>query len=241
MLPGLSNQEYRRLHMSLGYGNHRSGRPLSPVEVGALIRRTLDCGATLQDCAEHLQLGGPTMLSRFLQVLQLPEDLRYQVDWGRSGKFIGFTTAVQIARLDSPIDQQATATAVLKHGLKTDEVRQVVQIHQRTLNPIGECLERVLAMRPTLERRHVFIGAVGNEHLEALLSEMTQTERDALLHSAMEAIDIKGVTGRLGEKLFTLVGDSRLERKLANRGKNAIESLLQTHFSEGVKDARSES
>lgn len=240
MLPGLSTLETGRLRMSLGYGNDQRGRPLSPVEVGRLLRRTLDCGATLRDCAKQLGLRGPSQLNRFIQVLKLPEDLRHQVVWGRSGEFLGFTTAVQLARFDNPKDQQETAAAILERGMKTDEVRQVVQLRQRTMNPIADCLDEVLGMRPTIERRYVFVGAVGDEHVEARLSAMTQSERDALLHSAMEALDIKGVTGRLGETLFTLVGDSRLEQRLVRRGKKTIESLLQTHFSEEVKDAESE-
>ena len=44
MLAGLSALELGYLRMSAGYGTHKKGRPLSPVEVGKLIRQIKKSG-----------------------------------------------------------------------------------------------------------------------------------------------------------------------------------------------------
>ena len=92
MLPGLSSLDIGRVRMSVGYGTHKKGRPLSPVEVGRLLRRAQSAGASLQDCAEFLKLS-KDQASRFVRVSELPADLRHLVEFGRSADSkIGFTT-----------------------------------------------------------------------------------------------------------------------------------------------------
>ena len=94
MLAGLTALELGRLRMSVGYGTHKRGRPLSPIEVGLLLRKARDEGASLQDCARAIQLDGTGHIGRFLRILELPDDLRHLVDWGAGNYFIFFTSAV---------------------------------------------------------------------------------------------------------------------------------------------------
>ncbi len=238
MLAGLSALEIGRLRMSVGYSTHKKGRPLSPVEVGKLLRRAQDSGASLPDCAKILNLNGTSQLSRFLSVLDLPPDLRHLVGWGRSTDSIGFTTAVELVRVPDADDQRAIAAAILEQGLETDEVRQVAQIRRRSGRPIEDCLREVLGMRPTVERRYVFIGAVGDEDVQAALADLTQAERNALLRSGVEALGLTGASGRLGEKLFTLVGDERFNSWLNSEGKKTIEARFRAHIAEKVANAQ---
>ncbi len=236
-MPSLSQLEVRRLCMSVGYGTHKKGRPLSPVEVGYLLRRAQESGTSLHDCAKTLKLNGTGQLSRFLAVLDLPPDLRHLVSWGRSSDSIGFTTAVELVRVRDADNQRAIASAILEQRLKTDEVRQVAQLRERSGRTIEECLEEVLGMRPTVDRRYVFIGVVGDADVQAALADHTQAQRDVLLRSGLEALGFPGGSGRLGEKLFTLVGDERLNTWLENEGKATIEARLRAHIAEGF-DAR---
>ena len=236
MLPGLSSLEVGRLRMSVGYGTHKRGRPLSPVEVGGLLRRAQSAGASLQECAEFLKLS-KDQASRFLRVLKLPADLRHLIEFGRSADSkIGFTTAVQLARMSDGDSQRALATAILEQGLQTDELRQVIQLQKRSRRTMKECLEEVIAMRPTVQRHYVFIGAVGDERVEGILAEMAQSERDALLRFGIDALALKGTSGRLGEKLFTLVGDERLNGTLISQGKETLEARIRANIMSKVTD-----
>lgn len=227
MIAGLSALDVGRLRMSVGYGTHKKGRPLSPVEVGSLLRRATEAGATLAECAKTLNLEGTSQLVRFIGILDLPHDIRHLVDWGRSSDSIGFTTAVELARVPDIDDQRKIASAILEQGLQTDEVRQVAQIRRRSQRDIDDCLNEILGMRPTVEHRYVMIGTVSDPEIRAALSVLTQKERDAYLHSALESLHIDGVSGHLGDQLFTLVGDDQLNIKLNSEGREAIEAQIR--------------
>ena len=239
MLPGLSALELGRLRISVGYGTNKAGRPLSPTEVGKLLHRTREAGASLEDCAEALGFKGTTQVSRFLGILDLPPDLLHLVTWGRSADSIGFTTAVELARVSSPDDQRAIAKAILERGLQTDEVRQVAQLLKRSGRSVGECLDEVLGMRPTVERVYVFMGAIVDEAVKSALAEQTQEQRNALLRSGTEALGLNA-SGRLGEQFFTLVGDEGLNARLNGEGREAIESRLRAYIKEHVRGVADE-
>ena len=98
MLKGLNALELGRLRISLGYGTHKKGRPLSPIEVGALLRRACDAGQSLSECARVIRIH-ESGLARFLRVLELPADLQHLVGWGGSGDMIGFSCAAELVRI----------------------------------------------------------------------------------------------------------------------------------------------
>ena len=94
MLAGLTALELGRLRMSVGYGTHKKGRPLSPIEVGLLLQRAHEKGVSLEDCARTIQLDGTGHIGRFLRILDLPEDIQHLIDWGSGKNFVSFTSAV---------------------------------------------------------------------------------------------------------------------------------------------------
>lgn len=235
ILIGLSALELGRLRMSVGYGTHKKGRPLSPIEVGSLLQKARSEGVSLEECARAVQLDGTGHIGRFLRVLDLPEDIRHLVDWGSGRKFVGFTSAVELAKLEAADDQRAVAEAVLADGLSSKEVRQVVQLRKRSGREIRECVDEVLDMRPKVERRYVFVGSVSAEEVE-LLGRITQAVRDTILASGIEELGLRNATGRLGPKFFTLVGDEHFDASMRQVGKENIEARLRTHIREAVEN-----
>jgi hypothetical protein len=233
MLPGLSPLEIGRLRMSVGYGTHKQGRPLSPTEVGRLLHRARQAGASLDDCRKALGFKGTTWVSRFLSILDLPPDLLHLVTWGRSADAIGFTTAVELARVATQEDKRAIAESILERGLQTDEVRQVAQLLKRSGRPVAECLREVIGMRPVVERVYVFMGVIVDEAVKGALADQTQEGRNAILRSALEALALSA-SGRLGEQFFTLVGDERLNARLDSEGREALECRLRTYIRDNV-------
>lgn len=205
MLVGLSADEYKKLLLSVG--THRGKRPLSPVEAAALLRKATSAGASLSECAKAVQLEGPTWVSRFLKLLDLPQDVQHLIDWGRGAGTIAFTSASEVSRLDDPVDQRRAIQVGLEHNLSSAEMRQLVQLRKRSRKPMDECVAGVLKMRPQIEIRHVFIGAVTGDPLRARLRGLSQYERDQLLEAACRK-KLAGLrlSGRLGVERFTLVG-----------------------------------
>ena len=238
MLAGLSPLELGRLRMSVGYGSHRKGRPLSPIEVGAFLQRACAEGVSLEECARAIQLDGTGHIGRFLRVLELPDDIRHLVDWGSGKRFVGFTSAVEVAKLDSTDDQRAVAEAVLSNGLSSKEVRQVVQLRKRSQRGISACVKEVLGMRPKIERRYVFVGSVAPDGVE-FLSKLTQAVRDSILASGVKKVGLRCTSGRLGSRFFTLVGDEQFNASMSEVGKDNIEARLRSYIRETVANDES--
>ena len=238
MLNGLSALELGRLRVSVGYGTHKIGRPLTPVEVAELIDRARSSGNSLGDCAREIRID-ETGLSRFLRLLNLPEDVRHLVDWGGGNGVLGFSQAVELLRIRNSDDLRTIATAVLEHDLNSKETRQVAQLLERSGRPPEDVVNEVIGMRSVIERRYVFIGSVTGSSLSAALENCTQREKDALLMSAIESLGLSGATGRLGTKLFTLVGDKQFGLSMSKIGKDHLERRLCVAICEGLEDATS--
>ena len=234
MWAALSALELGRLRMSVGYGTHKKGRPLSPMEVGSLLQKARAEGVSLEECARAIQLDGTGHIGRFLRILKLPDDIRHLVDWGSGKDFVGFTSAVEMAKLRTATDQRVVAKAVLSHGLSSKEVRQVAQIRRRSGSAIDACVTEVLGMRPKVEKRYVFIGSVASENVERL-GRLTQAARDTILASGIEEIGLESVRGRLGPRFFTLVGREIFRARMREIGKGKIEARLRSHISETIE------
>jgi hypothetical protein len=166
---------------------------------------------TEQELADIVQLRFPTMIGRFKRLLNLPPNLRHLVDWGSSSSTISFTAASEVARLH-PGEQEAVLNSVLENGLSKNEVMQIVQIRNRSGKDISECINDVLKLRPTVVRRHVFVGALTSEALLSKLSDLTQVDRNKILSDSLKGRIPSGVkwSGRLGKGQFSVVGGDRL-------------------------------
>ena len=150
MLGNLNNHELGRLRMSIGYGTHKKGRPLSPIEVGLLLRRARNSGISLEECARKINLSGTSHINRFLRILDLPEEIRHLVSWGNGKGVIGFSASFELTNIVDEADQCIVARSILEDRLNSKEVRQVAQLRKRSKKPINDCLNEILNMRPKL-------------------------------------------------------------------------------------------
>lgn len=226
MLVGLTPLEFGRLKLSVGYGTHKSNRPLAPGQVASLLRRACSNGASLADCAEALGMH-QTNVRRLMRVLELAEDLRTLVTWGRVDGSIGFSSAVELTKLADPCDQKIAAESILKSRLDGKEVRQIAQIRNRSGRTIESCIEEVISMRPVIERRFVLIGTTGSEAISAALGKLPEERRNVILNTVIKELGWSGTTGHLGDRMFTLVGGPDFRQILARSGREVIESRIQ--------------
>ncbi len=235
MLAGLNALELGRLRMSLGYGTHKKGRPLSPIEVGELLQKARSEGLSLKDCAAAVQLNGTGHIGRFLSILELPADIQHLVGWGVEKSFIGFTAAFELTKLTDTEEQRIVAKSILADGLASKEVRQVAQLRNRSEKAIDECINEVLRMRQQIIKRFVFVGSILPEN-QSTLGEQTQTARDSILASAIVNLGIRSATGRLGSKLFTLVGNEDFNASIQEIGKENIEARIRALVSKALEN-----
>lgn len=236
MLQGLTPLELGRLRVSVGYGTHKKGRPLSPVEVGELVRRARAAGNTMADCAREIRID-ESGLGRFLRLLELPDDLRHLIDWGSGRGVLGYSSAAEFVRIPNEDDMRTVANAVLESGLNSKETRQVVQLLERSDRLAEDVIQEVLGMRPVVERRYVFIGSVTNEALADALGKRSQRQKDELLREALASLGLVGASGRLGTNRFTLVGDDQFGLSMSKVGKEHLEGRLCSAIAKELDDA----
>lgn len=233
-LEALTREEKKLLLLSIG--THRGERTLSPIEVAMLLRKAIEGGTSLAECAASVQLDGTSQVSRFLSLLKLPDDVQHVIDWGRSGGTLAFTAAFELSRLDDASDQRRAVQAVLEYDFSTSEVRQLVQSRKRSGKSMGECVTAVLKMRPQVEVRHVFIGSVLRDDVRVRLRQLSQQRRDEILQAILKKTfkDLR-TTGRLGIERFTLVGGAELGGAVKTR-KDQLEQEINGELGTGVSE-----
>lgn len=230
---GLASEEQRDLIVSVA--THRDERRLSPLEVSRLFSRACEHGASLGDCAELAGLSGPTMVSRFLRLQELPQMVIDLVDWGSSGTTLAFTAASEIARLPEAARELAALTA-LAAGLRTGEITQVVQRILRGERAAEDAVEEILRLRPKVERRHVFVSFFADQELATRAAGLSA---DAAAASVREVLTrttgpIAG-EARLTGRGFVIVTDDGGAAKL--HALRDFEAELATALSKIISEA----
>ena len=224
-MSGLDTDDRKNLLLSIG--SHRGERRLSPLEVAAALQRGIDGGSSPSELASMLYLDDASMVARFLRLLTLSPEVRELVDWGPTTSMLPFTSASELARLP-PGEDVALARAALEMKLSGAEIKQVVQLRIRSAKALDDCVDAIVRLRPQIERRFVFIGAVTAE-LADDVSGLVQAERDQFFRSLLaEWLPNTPVLGaRLTQQRFTIVGDKTLADALSGRDfESEINSLL---------------
>ena len=226
---GLTGRELQDITLSVG--THRGTRRLSPLEVARLIEKTLSSGTTRKECAHALGIG-PTQVGTFMKLLSLKTEIQHLADWrGTKNASIPFSTLAELARL-SPEDQVKAAEAVLRHDLKWKEVVQLTQISGRSRQAIEECISNVLKLRPQIETRHLFVGAITSYPLRTYLQSFPQSERDRLIERTLRRLagPDYDARGRLSDREFTILSHHDLPRLLnltADQFEQAVNDTLE--------------
>ena len=230
---GISTDIQKKLLLSVG--SHKATRPLSPVEVAEAVQASLDAGSTLQDIAEFLHLEGTSVMTKFVRLLRLSPEVRHLVDWGKSESTIGFTAASEVARLDEPDEQMQLCRAGLQNQLGSAEMKQILQLHQRSGRSIDDCMAEILRLRPRVQRIHVFLGAVTSPDLRQRLAAISQADRDTTIRSAVKRAfpNLERFGCRLGSERFTITGDDGVSTELAQGGKD-FEAAINDALAEAV-------
>jgi len=227
MPPGLTRREFQELLLSVGKTT-RSRRPLSPVEVGNLCEKSIGKGASPKEITEAVKMTDRSMISKFVRLRALIPEVRHLVSWGYSGDAaIGFSVAFQLARM-SESQQPVASAAVLKYRLTRDEMTSVIQLLERSGDPLDKCVDRVVRRRPVVRIRQIVLGAVTSAASSAKLSFLSQLQRDELLERIVSRLFPKATdyTAKLGVDRFTIIGgksvaetvatDSHMEQNINN-------------------------
>jgi hypothetical protein len=211
----------------MSVGTHHGKRRISPIEAARLIKKTFEAGSTIEQVAQFLGFKDPSMVSWFVKLLRVNETLHHLVGWGRSQGTVSFIAATELGGLNE--DEQTEAfELVIANQLSKKEVFQAVQLRKRSKRRISECIAEVAQMRPTIIRKHVFLGAVLDESTRKFLATLKQPERDDYLAAALQAVygKLAKTSGSLGVERFTIVTDDVGAAKLKSSGGTVFEPAI---------------
>ena len=202
-----------RQDLILSLGTHQTKRRLSPIEVARLIDVVLKTGRSFADIADLVRFGSTSTLREIHRLLAISPDIQYMIGWGKpTPSTLPMKSASQVGRLNIYQEQIATAEAILLNGLTSEESRQVVERKLHSDDSIEACIQSVLRLRPTIDRRYLFVGAITSDDLCNHLEKIDQSERNKLFLEAINACfgTWPEWSGNLGTSRFTVVGGAQL-------------------------------
>lgn len=201
----------------LSVGTHLSNRPLSPIEVAHTLEEALKTGVGRQELASFCNIN-ISMIPRFLKLLSLPESIWHLIDWGNDLNSISFSVAYQVAGINDKEGQEEIICSTLEYKLTRLEVQDVVQVIKRAKVSATEAIRRILKLRRTIEKYHLFIGQILSNEVKGILRNISQPERDNLFKSAIRNysnnVAIEGV--KLGAERFSLIVQENIAPSIAN-------------------------
>ena len=226
---GLTKEEHQLLLRSVG--THRGARPLSPSEVAHLLYLTTSMGTSRQECAQELGIS-LSQVGAFLSIPRLVLSIQHLADWkGSPSASIAFSSLVELRSLNAS-DQLQAAQAILSYSMTWKEVVQLAQISRRSHKPIGECVSEVLALRPQIETRHLFVGAIRGSDTPKWLQALSQNSRDQMLTGILaELAPGYEAKVRLGIREFTILSNhniAKLLRMSPDEVEDGVNGMLQS-------------
>ena len=203
----------------LSLGTHRTQRRLSPLEVARAIDLLYQNGTSFREIAQLVSLRSTSILREIHRLLALAPEIQHLVGWGKpSPSTLPMKSAQQIARLSSSVDQLAATKATLVHELTSEEARQLVESKIHSREPIDDCIDAVLRLRPTIKRSYLFLGAVTSSAVCRRLENLTQSERDQVFKAGVDHRfgEWPHWSGKLGASRFAISGGAELAEALDN-------------------------
>lgn len=214
--PAFTPDEFAKLIMSVGRSH---ARRLSPVTVGRLLRREVDRGVTTERLAEELSLApGTSVITWFLRLGDLPEEIQGLVQFGRQTSGLSLTQAAEIARL-SP-DAKAMrwlATQTIELRFTATETRSVIQIMKRRSIGVDTAVAEVLRGRPTVDRLHLLVGIV-SPLISAALSDKDDAAKQELMQKVARTLGLSVENAYLAANLYSLILRDEEVRRLGRSG-----------------------
>lgn len=234
-MPGLTPEEVKNLILSVG--THRGVRRITPVEVGQLLVKSIDAGASSKTCAAVCDVSA-SMIARFRRLQKLSPRVRHLVDWGHTGITLSFSSAEKLASL--PTDEQdLLCLGALENGLTRWEVEEVIRLRKASKQDVRQCISDVVRLRTVIERHYVYVGGVTDASVRSVLATLTQLERDRLLTETLgRAVpQLSSTQGKLGQDVYTIVAAPADADFLRELGGEELEKSINAELSRRISES----
>lgn len=225
----MTNNNWKNLILSVGKLHIRK---LSPIEVAEHIALAEDAGFSLKEIASKCQLEGPSILSKFKNLLKIRKDYSHFIDWAEQGALVSFSIAQLVGKLDMGA-QKLVLDAKMKYNLNKDEIRGINQRIERSGKTAEECVQEVIDLKQKIIIR-LFIGSLHNDTIE-VIKNLLQSEKDKLIQAFLtEFYPFTNIIGKIGKKDFALlVHDETLFQNISMKSlelENKINDFLNRNI-----------
>jgi len=213
MLDSLSSDERRDIILSIG--THKKNRRLSPIQVAQLLNRLYQIlGISLNQIAQELELKDSSVLRRFLSLLSLPHELQPLVSWGTLPGYLSFSVAAELSKAKDFDKITLLAKDALENQRSKEELRAILQCHQRGGGNLTECIETIDSTRSKVTHHYVFLGQILTNGSE--WEEKYSFELRAMLSNLVHEENVLSAAIKNGRFSFTLTESGIKNPKVAS-------------------------
>jgi len=158
---------------------------------------------------------------------QLPDGLAAVISWGGGRGTLSMSAASELLRLG---DKAAQAFPLaLSNNISKEEARQIVQLHQRSGQPIDACVKQSLLTRPRIEQMELIIGTILDPLAKAHCAQLGNEDSTKLLSRrlAQRFPDLFFKSIRVNADKFSLLLDTPVSRTFRESiAPNSVESVV---------------
>ena len=214
--------------------NKNYERPLSPFEVAEYLKTVLDNGGTKEELRVMLNYRDNTMIGKYLSILDLEDELRSFIDWGRKPGTVSVTNCFegQLVKIKPKKDRKVAFEYAMKYNLNKLECQMIRQLHTRKFGNIHECAKEALKSRPKIVKNHLYLGYIKNSKINEKINELTRPKRNSIFKEILALIlpNIRILGCSLNENSFSIVLTDKGNRKV----KELLGEELENKIIEGI-------
>ena len=210
--------------------NKNYERPLSPFEVAEYLKTVLDNGGTKEELRVMLNYRDNTMIGKYLSILDLEDDLRSFIDWGRKPGTVSVTNCFegQLVKIKPKKDRKIAFEYAMKYNLNKLECQMIRQLHNRKFGNIHECAEEALKSRPKIVKNHLYLGYINNSKINKKINELSRPKKNNLFKDILNLIlpNTRILGCSLNENSFSIV--------LTDKGSKKVKELFGNELEEKI-------
>lgn len=166
----LGEENLKRLLVSLK--TPKKWRIMNPIEIAENLKILCD-HFPRAEVAKRLGIDERGTLWSYLRLVDLPEEVKQLVREGRIGRDAAYRLTIRLNKQE----QGAVANAILKYGLKSDELKGIVQALKKR-NPsmsIEDTISLTLKARQQVTEEHVIVTKIEDDTFAALCRKSNET------------------------------------------------------------------
>jgi len=146
-------------------------RPLTPIETAREIQQWMEeKNLSKDEMSKKLRLKTTDMITQFLSLLQLPDEIQHAIEWGKNREnHLGFSAATELSTLTEQKDMAKLAKAMINYTFSREEVEAVIGLKKRNSEKsIEDCIYEIKKFRLKILAGYLIVSPISEKNREIL-------------------------------------------------------------------------